>query len=161
METLAEKLVNALRQKGMKISFAESCTGGLVSAAVTSVPGSSDVYDGGICSYSNGVKNHLIGVDSSVLESVGPVSAECAFQMAEGVRALFAADIGVSVTGFAGPGGGTPDKPVGTVFIACVTERGRIIKHCRFTGNRRLIRRKTVKIAMETAISALEGRLYV
>ncbi len=157
METLAERLVKVLAKQGKKITFAESCTGGLISSALTSVSGSSAVYDGGLCSYSNGVKHALLGVDNAVLEQKGAVSPECALQMATGARALFGADIAVSVTGIAGPTGGTPEKPVGTVYIACVAEGVRVIKHCVFSGDRRTVRRKTLKIAMETAIKALEG----
>lgn len=156
MESLAEKLVALLKEKEKHITFAESCTGGLISGAVTSVPGSSEVYDGGLCSYSNAVKNRLLGVENAVLESVGAVSAECALRMASGAKALFGADIAVAVTGIAGPGGATPTKPVGTVYIACVTEDKQVVKHCRFSGDRRLVRRKTVKVALETAMDMLK-----
>ncbi len=158
MKTLAEQLVDALREKGMKIAFAESCTGGLISAAITSVPGSSDVYDGGLCSYSNGVKNRLLGVESEVLDTVGAVSAKCAVQMAQGAKRLFDADIAVAVTGIAGPGGATPGKPVGTVFVACVCGDKQTVKHCRFSGDRRLVRRKTVATALNSAIDMLKTR---
>lgn len=121
---LAEELIEVLRKKGLTLAFAESCTGGLAAAAIVAVPGASDVFFGGIVSYDNSVKKNLLGVPQSVLESAGAVSAPCALQMARGAREAVGADIAVSVTGIAGPGGGTPEKPVGTVYIAVSSNRG-------------------------------------
>ena len=101
----------------MTIATAESCTGGLVGARLTSVPGSSDAYLGGVVAYSDGVKEGQLGVPRGLLERHGAVSAESAAAMAAGVRAALGADLGAAVTGVAGPGGGTPEKPVGLVFI--------------------------------------------
>lgn len=152
-----ERLVALLLETKQRITFAESCTGGLVSAAVTNVAGSSAVYDGGLCSYANRIKNGLLGVSETVLDTLGAVSARCAAQMAEGALALFSADIAVSVTGIAGPGGGTPEKPVGTVFICGLHINGeRILKRCRFTGTRADVRRKSVETALLTAIELIE-----
>ncbi len=118
-----EGLVTYLCDNGLKITFAESCTGGLLSKSLTDVPGASAVYDGGVTSYANEIKTRLLGVEKSVLDTYGAVSRKCAEQMANGARHLFGADIAVSVTGIAGPGGGTPDKPVGLVYVG-IADRG-------------------------------------
>lgn len=153
----AERLVALLKEKEQKICFAESCTGGLLSGALTAVPGSSAVFDGALCSYANRIKNTLLGVSQSTLDTEGAVSAQTAVQMAEGALALFAADIAVSVTGIAGPDGGTAQKPVGTVYICCAHKNGaRIVKHCRFTGDRDTVRAKSVETALKSAIAVME-----
>ena len=110
-------LINKLQDKGMKIAVAESCTGGLISKLLTDEPGVSSVYDCGVCSYANAVKEKVLGVKSETLSTFGAVSPHTAFEMAQGVKSLAGADIGVSTTGIAGPDGGTREKPVGTVFI--------------------------------------------
>ncbi len=155
METVAERLVRVLKQKGKKICLAESCTGGMISSALTSVPGSSAVYDGGVCSYANSIKSNLLGVSVAALENEGAVSKTVAAQMAEGVRLLFAADIAVAVTGIAGPGGGSEAKPVGTVFIACSIDGKTAVRKFVFSGNRRVVRRKTTAEAMLLALCVL------
>lgn len=121
---LAEQLVGALKEKGLTIGFAESCTGGLAAATVVSVAGASAVFYGGIVSYDNSVKEKLLFVPGEVLDSVGAVSKECAVQMAKGAREQLGTSIAVSVTGIAGPGGGTPEKPVGLVYIGISSEKG-------------------------------------
>ncbi len=123
-ESLAEVLVHTLTARGLRAATAESCTGGMVSAAITSVPGSSAVFDGGVCSYSNQIKTQLLGVRPETLEQYGAVSEQCAAEMADGVRRLMNADLGVSVTGIAGPGGGSVEKPVGTVCFGISTPKG-------------------------------------
>lgn len=153
----AEKLVKLLKEKGLTITTAESCTGGLISAAITSVSGSSAVFDGGLCSYANRIKSATLGVSEEVLETEGAVSHSCALQMAEGAMKLFDADVAVSVTGIAGPDGGTAEKPVGTVYICTLTATGKKeVKLCRFTGNRDAVRQQTVETALQTAISLIE-----
>lgn len=117
IEALPELLVNILKEKGLKIATAESCTGGLISKMITDVSGASAVFDCGVCSYANNIKEKVLGVSGADLAAKGAVSAEVAAQMAEGVRALSGADIGISTTGIAGPTGGTALKPVGTVYI--------------------------------------------
>ncbi|HEX3721783.1 MAG TPA: nicotinamide-nucleotide amidohydrolase family protein, partial [Nitrolancea sp.] len=131
-----EQLFELLTRDRLSIATAESCTGGLVSHRITTVPGSSAYFLGGIVAYSNDVKMSLLGVPQDVLERVGAVSADCALAMAHGARQRIGADIGVATTGIAGPGGATPTKPVGLVFIACSTPWGDRYEEHRFSGNR-------------------------
>lgn len=151
-----EKLVSVLKEKKMKLSLAESCTGGMISALLTAVPGCSEVYAGGVCSYCDEVKNQLLGVGSDTLEKLGAVSARSASEMAKGALILFGADVAVSVTGFAGPDGGTEDKPVGTVFISCVTCNDRILRRFLFKGNRTEVRKKATVRALQMLGEMLE-----
>ena len=116
--TQIERLVQILKNRNMTIATAESCTGGLLGKSITDISGSSAVYPGGVISYCTRVKHELLGVDQEILDTLGAVSAPVARQMAEGVRRVFRADIGASATGYAGPGGGTPTKPVGTAWLA-------------------------------------------
>lgn len=117
-------VVAALTKSGKKVATAESCTGGLLSKRITEVSGSSAVFDCGVCSYANHIKNKVLGVENETLNTVGAVSPQTASQMAEGVMKLADADYGVSTTGIAGPTGGTPDKPVGLVYIAVCDKSG-------------------------------------
>ncbi len=117
IDKTAEDVVQLLVKENKKLATAESCTGGLISAAVTNVSGASAVFDAGICTYANSAKEKYLGVPCDILEKYGAVSEQTARFMAKGVRLSASADIGVSVTGIAGPTGGTPDKPVGTVYI--------------------------------------------
>lgn len=121
MEALPELLVKELSEKNLKIATAESCTGGLISKMITDVSGASAVFDCGVCSYANGIKEKVLGVSSEDLRTKGAVSMEVAVQMAQGVRLLAGADIGISTTGIAGPTGGSDQKPVGTVYIGVST----------------------------------------
>lgn len=111
------KAVEILMKKNLKIATAESCTGGLLSKKITEVPGASQIFDCGVCTYSNAVKHTLLHVQEHTLQTQGAVSGQTAQEMAEGVKRLSGADIGVSVTGIAGPGGGSPEKPVGLVYM--------------------------------------------
>ena len=115
---LQTAVVQLLKEKKLTVAVAESCTGGQVSAAITDITGASDVFGCGICAYSNDIKKKVLGVKAETLETFGAVSEETAREMAAGVRALSGADIGVSITGIAGPGGGSEDKPVGLVHFA-------------------------------------------
>ena len=110
-------LVKKLAQKGLKAATAESCTGGLISKKITETPGASAVFECGVCSYGNNIKEKILGVKRETLEKYGAVSACCAMEMARGVSEISGADIGVSTTGIAGPGGGTAEKPVGLVYM--------------------------------------------
>ena len=115
-DTLQENVVAKLREKGVKLATAESCTGGLLSERITAVSGASDVFDFGVCTYANEMKHKVLGVSNETLSVLGAVSAETAMQMAEGARNVSGADLAVSTTGIAGPTGGTPEKPVGLVL---------------------------------------------
>ena len=153
---LAEIVLNVAREKGFTIATAESCTGGLIASELTSIAGSSDVFLGGVVSYANEVKEGLLGVSGESLKSVGAVSEAVACQMAKGARESTGADYAVSVTGIAGPGGGTTEKPVGTVWIGIAGPEGVYAQHHVFDGDRAEVRAKTVEeslIALETAMS--------
>ena len=121
---VAEALVDRLLRDGQTLAVAESCTGGLIGARLTSIPGVSRVYLGGVVSYANDAKERLLGVSRDLLETHGAVSPEAAQAMASGVRDRLNADIGLSVTGIAGPGGGTAEKPVGLVYLGLATSQG-------------------------------------
>ena len=121
-DTLQENVVAKLREKGVKLATAESCTGGLLSERITAVSGASDVFDFGVCTYANEMKHKVLGVSNETLSVLGAVSAETAMQMAEGARNVSGADLAVSTTGIAGPTGGTPEKPVGLVYCGISTK---------------------------------------
>ena len=153
--TLEEALVNKLIEKNKKIAVAESCTGGTVTGKITSISGASAVLDGSVVSYANDVKADLLGVSREVLETKGAVSEECALEMAEGVRKLMGADIGISITGIAGPTGGTKEKPVGTVYIAVSTAEGSECKLLTLRNNgREYIRNVSAKNVLHMALKA-------
>lgn len=140
----AENLVALLRARGLTCATAESCTGGGVGSAITSVPGSSAVFSGGVISYSNEVKNRVLGVSQETLNTVGAVSSETAIQMARGARELLRADIVVSITGIAGPDGGSEEKPVGLVWFGIASEAGERAEKAIFRGDRARIREQAV-----------------
>ena len=127
-DTLENAVVKHLKEKGLTLSAAESCTGGLIAKRMTDVAGSSEVFLGGCVTYTNEVKMKLVGVRAETLEKYGAVSKETAAEMARGVRLALGTDIGVSTTGIAGPGGGTEETPVGTVFVGISTEEGEYVK---------------------------------
>ncbi len=147
---LAEQVGHILKVRRKTIATAESCTGGGIAQAITEVPGSSVWFDRGFVTYSNTAKVQMLGVNPHTLEHYGAVSAETAAEMAAGALARSDADVAVAVTGIAGPDGETPDKPVGTVFIAWAHKNGeaKTVKK-KFAGNRRQIREQTVKSALE------------
>ena len=121
--THAKTVVEELRIQKLRLATAESCTGGLISEKITRIPGSSAVYLGGVCAYANEVKEKLLGVQPETLAQYGAVSAQTAQEMADGIRARTGADIDISTTGIAGPDGGTPEKPIGLVYIAISSNR--------------------------------------
>ena len=123
-KTLASRVVARLIETGKTLATAESCTGGLIAARVTDVPGCSAVFLGGCVTYTNDIKMALLGVDPASIAAHTEVSAQVACEMAHGARTRLSADLAVSATGFAGPGGGTPQNPAGTVYIALATDRG-------------------------------------
>lgn len=155
--SLPAELGAALRSKGMKLAVAESCTGGKVSDMITSVAGSSDYFLGGVVSYSNDAKVALLHVDGETLRAEGAVSEAVALQMAEGVRKAFGADVGVSTTGIAGPGGGSASKPIGLVFIAVSARDIRICQRHVFPGSREDVKRGSSEAALTLAREVLDG----
>jgi nicotinamide-nucleotide amidase len=148
-ETLDEVVARELTLAGATIAVAESCTGGLVSERLTNVAGSSVFFRGGVVSYSNEMKTAWVGVPAALIERHGAVSAEVAIAMAEGARRTTGASIGLSITGIAGPGGGSAEKPVGTVHIALATSRGTRERLFRFGGERDRVRRLASQSALE------------
>jgi len=152
LEALALKLGRALHVRGWRLAAAESCTGGWIAKVMTDVPGSSQWFDGGVVAYSNAAKMGLLGVSSDVLAAHGAVSEEAVRAMAEGARSRFAADLAVAVSGIAGPGGATADKPVGTVHFAWATAGGLTAARRIFAGSRESVRRQTVALALERLV---------
>ena len=128
MSLTFEKAVNLLKAKGLTVTFAESCTGGLLGKSITDVPGASAVFHGGAITYSNDIKIKVTGVSPDTIDKYTEVSFRCAEEMAVGAARLFGADIGISATGYAGPGGGTDENPVGTVYTG-VYARGKICSY--------------------------------
>jgi nicotinamide-nucleotide amidase len=144
----AAGLVAAFRAKGLTLATAESCTGGLIAAAITAVPGASAVFTHGFVTYANAAKTSMLGVPAELLEKLGAVCAAVAQSMAEGARARAGVDFAISVTGIAGPDGGTPEKPVGTVWFGLAGPRGTTTYNRLFTGNRDEIRHASVDFAL-------------
>ncbi len=144
-----------LTERGLRLAVAESCTGGLISHLITNVPGSSTYYLGGVTAYANEVKMRMLGVNPGTLEKFGAVSGETALEMARGVRTALAADIGISVTGIAGPTGGTPEKPVGTVWIGVSTLGEEYAKHFLWRGTRLAIKKQSAQAALNLLLEYL------
>jgi nicotinamide-nucleotide amidase len=144
----AELVLSLLRERGLTLATAESCTGGLVAARLTEVPGSSDVFAGGVVAYSNEVKAAQLGVAEEVLREHGAVSAETAAAMARGARERLGVDVAVSVTGVAGPDGGTEEKPVGLVFLHASGPMGERDLRFDFPGDRGTIRGRSAVAAL-------------
>lgn len=134
LDKIAENVVQLLQNTHSTLATAESCTGGLISGTITSVSGSSEVFGFGVCSYANEAKVKLLGVKEETLRIHGAVSEETAMEMAAGIRKLSGSDYGVSTTGIAGPTGGTPEKPVGTVWIGFSSENKTYAKRFVFDG---------------------------
>ena len=153
--TIEARLVEEAKARGMTVATAESCTGGLVAARITSVPGSSAVFLGGVVSYANAVKRDLLGVPLAVLDQVGAVSGECAEAMAAGARERLKADVAVSVTGIAGPDGGTPQKPVGLVWFGVAAAAGVRSERHQFEGGRDAVRQQACDRALALLVAAV------
>lgn len=149
MTHLCCDVLSALRAKGMTLATAESLTGGGIGAALTAVPGASDVFKGGVISYVDQVKEELLGVRREILNCYGAVSSQTAEAMASGVRNLTKADIAVSVTGLAGPGGDEFGHEVGTVFIGFSSQTKALVMECHFEGSREDVRCQTVSAALQ------------
>ena len=152
---LSRGLIELASDAGVTIGTAESCTGGLISGALTAIPGSSTPVMGGITSYACSVKHDVLGVSQETLDTVGAVSSECAQQMADGARRVLCCDVAVAVTGIAGPGGAVPGKPVGTVWFALATPSvTRTVRHL-FEGERDEVRAQTTLVALNLLVEGV------
>lgn len=155
---LEEEIGGWLRARHRSLAVAESCTGGLLGARLTSVSGSSDYFAGGVIAYANAVKVDLLGVDAGDLGREGSVSEVVAGQMADGVRLRLVTDIGMGVTGIAGPGGATLGKPVGLVYVALAYAGGRRVRRFVLPGDRAVVREAAVEAALNLLWDYLQGR---
>jgi len=149
-----------LLQRGLWLAVAESCTGGLIGHLLTNVPGSSAYYMGSVTAYANEAKARLLGVSWDTLEKYGAVSAETVVEMARGIRLALTSDIGISVSGIAGPTGGTPDKPVGTVWIGLSTPKEEYARHYLWSGDRLAIKKQSAQAALQLLVEHLQN-IYV
>lgn len=156
---LEEKVSSLLLRQSKKIAVAESCTGGLVAHRITNVPGASGYFEAGFVTYSNKAKEHFLSVPEAAIRAKGAVSEEVARFMAEGVRKAAGVDIGLAITGIAGPGGGTHEKPVGTVYVALAAPDGTFVRKFSFQGNRTEIKLRTSEEALVFILDHLEGRV--
>ncbi|HEY8426383.1 MAG TPA: competence/damage-inducible protein A [Limnochordales bacterium] len=147
-ETLEAVVVRALARRGWKLAVAESCTGGLVGDRLTNVPGASEVLLEDVVAYSNEAKQRRLGVEAALIQEHGAVSEACARAMAEGVRRSAGADVGLAITGIAGPGGGTPEKPVGLVYMAVATPAATVAERHRFGGDRLHVKARAATTAL-------------
>lgn len=161
LSAAAARLGALLRSSGKTLAVAESCTGGLLAGAVTSVPGSSEYFLGGVVAYHNAVKSRALGVPARLIAACGAVSGEVAGAMADGVLERLAADVSIATTGVAGPGGGSRQKPAGTVWIVvALRDGGRYSHRFRFRGDRSKVRRDTVLASLKAAAALLSGEGY-
>ncbi|HQA39551.1 MAG TPA: nicotinamide-nucleotide amidohydrolase family protein [Kiritimatiellia bacterium] len=154
---LESRLVGACVARGVTLATAESCTGGMIAARITAVPGSSAAFLGGVVSYANAAKMALLDVPQSVLDQAGAVSEACAAAMADGVRQRLNADLAVAVTGIAGPTGGTPEKPIGLVCFGLAAADGVRTEHRIFTGDREAVRLQATEHALALLLGAANG----
>jgi len=158
LEKPLEVLVGELLgQRGLRLAVAESCTGGLISHRLTNVAGSSTYFVGGVTSYAYEAKVRLLGVSWGTLEKYGAVSAETVIEMARGVRIALAADIGIAVSGIAGPSGGTPDKPVGTTWVGLSTSRQEFTRHYLWSGDRLANKQYSAEATLQLLADYLQG----
>lgn len=154
-QRVEEEVGRLLEERGLSLGLAESCTGGMIAARITDVPGSSAYFTGGLVAYDNRVKEGVLGVSATELNKFGAVSDQVARSMATGARKLLKTDIGLAVTGVAGPGGGTPGKPVGLVYIALAGPWGTTSRELRLEGSRAEIRTVTVHKALTMLLREL------
>jgi len=158
LEDLARRLGVVLLARNLRVGTAESCTGGWITKALTDVPGSSQWLEGGIVAYSNAAKSALLGVPAALIAAHGAVSEKVVRAMAEGARARLGVSLAVAVSGVAGPDGGTPEKPVGTVWLAWANGRDTTAARQRFGGDRDAVRRESVALALGRLIELAEAR---
>ena len=144
-----DAVAELLRNSGLTLSLAESCSGGLIAKRITDIPGSSGYFSEGVVTYSNEAKKRLLGVSAELLDNFGAVSAECAAALAGGVRLASGSDLGLAVTGIAGPDGGSGEKPVGTVFISLAAPDGCWTERFQFSGSRADVRTLTAWTALD------------
>jgi PncC family amidohydrolase len=156
--SLQSQVGQLLYERGLKLVLAESCTGGLLGSRITDVPGSSEYFLGGVVAYAYETKVELLGVSWDTLNTKGAVSRETVLEMARGIRNLMKAHIAVSVSGIAGPGGGTPEKPVGTTWVGLVAEDGEWAKLFQFSGDREGNKVSAVDAALNLLLDYLMGK---
>jgi PncC family amidohydrolase len=154
--SLEERIHARLLATGSTMATAESCTGGLIGHRLTQLPGISDFYLGGVVAYSNAVKCAILGVSAQTLAVYGAVSEAVAREMASGARRIFCSDYALSVTGIAGPGGGTSEKPVGLVYIALAGPSGVSVRECRFSGDRGSVKEQSATASLEMLEAGIE-----
>ena len=156
LHQLAQEVGAALKSRALMLATAESCTGGWIGAAITAVPGSSDWYERGFITYSYVSKREMLGVKAKTLQKFGAVSEQTVTEMAAGALAASYAHVAVAISGTAGPGGGTPEKPVGTVCLAWALRGGEpVAETCHFAGDREAVRRQAVERVLERALELL------
>ncbi|MDD5897373.1 MAG: CinA family protein [Clostridia bacterium] len=155
LQQVSAQVVREFLARGLTLGTAESLTGGMIAASVAGVSGASAVLMGGVVSYDARVKHEVLGVEQSVIDTVGVVSEPCARQMAQGARRVLKTHVAVSATGIAGPTGGTPQTPVGTVFIGVSSERGTRVDECHFEGDRQSVREQSAAYALQLALDAI------
>jgi nicotinamide-nucleotide amidase len=159
VKSLLQQLADIFQKKSWTLAVAESCTGGLLGDIITGLTGSSKFFHGGVIAYSNQVKINLLKVSSEFLKENGAVGPEVALSMARGIRKLLGSSVGVAITGIAGPGGGSREKPVGLVYIAVITPEVEVVERFAFSGKRHEIKTRAAETAVEMLIQALEMRI--
>lgn len=158
VEVINKKVAQILNQYRMRLAVAESCTGGLLAAKITDLPGSSEYFSGGIVAYANDVKVNLLGVKTETIEKYGAVSSPCAREMAKGVKERLGADCGIAITGIAGPGGATPDKPVGLVYFGIAIAEFTYVEKQFFKGDRAETRKKAAAHGLKLLYQIITNR---
>ena len=158
--SLEKQIGNILHERGLKLALAESCTGGLVGDRITNISGSSEYFLGGVVAYAYEAKVALLGVSWDTLNSRGAVSHETVLEMARGARKALGSDIAVSISGIAGPGGATPDKPVGTTWIGLAASDGEWTRTFQFSGDRVENKAASAEAALQFLLDYLLGKLY-
>ena len=149
-------LVQELKECDLSVATAESCTGGLLGKLITDVPGSSAVYPGGVISYCSRIKHEILGVDQNDLDTLGPVSEPVARQMAEGARQVVGADLGLGITGIAGPNSDETGRPVGLVYVSASDGKATLVREYHFDGDRSTIRAQAAEAAAELALELMD-----
>ena len=157
-QTLESQIGSLLRQNRLKLATAESCTGGLIGDRITDIPGSSDYFIGGVVAYAYDAKVALLGISWDTLNKYGAVSREAVLEMAEGVHRRLGADIAISVSGIAGPGGGLPTKPVGTVWAGLVATEGKWARVFHFSGDRQQNKAAAAEAVLQMVYEYLQGK---